>query len=48
MALPECVPPKGLAEEAAFAYKDAEAAMAASASLVRPIKRLTTLGVVKG
>jgi len=40
--------PKGVAEEAAFAYKDIEAVMAASASLVRPTKRLTPLGVVKG
>ena len=28
--------PKGVAEEAAFAYKDIESVMAASASLVRP------------
>jgi tRNA-splicing ligase RtcB (3'-phosphate/5'-hydroxy nucleic acid ligase) len=40
--------PKTVAEEAAFAYKDIEAVMAASASLVRPLKRLTPLGVVKG
>ena len=40
--------PKTVAEEAAFAYKDIEAVMAASASLVRPVKRLTPLGVVKG
>jgi tRNA-splicing ligase RtcB (3'-phosphate/5'-hydroxy nucleic acid ligase) len=40
--------PKGVAEEAAFAYKDIESVMAASASLVRPTKRLTPLGVVKG
>ncbi len=40
--------PKAIAEEAAFAYKDIEAVMAASASLVRPVKRLTPLGVVKG
>jgi len=40
--------PKTVAEEAAFAYKDIEAVMAASASLVRPTKRLTPLGVVKG
>jgi tRNA-splicing ligase RtcB len=37
-----------VAEEAAFAYKDIETVMAASASLVRPTKRLTPLGVVKG
>jgi len=37
-----------VAEEAAFAYKDIEAVMAASASLVKPVRRLTPLGVVKG
>ena len=40
--------PKTVAEEAAFAYKDIEVVMAASSSLVRPTKRLTPLGVVKG
>ncbi|CAN5563372.1 RtcB family protein [soil metagenome] len=40
--------PKKVAEEAAFAYKDIESVMAASTSLVRPTKRLTPLGVVKG
>jgi tRNA-splicing ligase RtcB len=40
--------PKGVAEEAPFAYKDIETVMAASTSLVRPVKRLTPLGVVKG
>ncbi|MGK2849892.1 MAG: RtcB family protein [Candidatus Limnocylindrales bacterium] len=40
--------PKTVAEEAAFAYKDIDAVMAASASLVKPVKRLTPLGVVKG
>lgn len=40
--------PKRVAEEAACAYKDIESVMAASVSLVRPIKRLTPLGVVKG
>jgi tRNA-splicing ligase RtcB (3'-phosphate/5'-hydroxy nucleic acid ligase) len=40
--------PRGVAEEAAFAYKDIESVMAASASLVKPTKRLTPLGVVKG
>jgi tRNA-splicing ligase RtcB len=40
--------PKDVAEEAAFAYKDIESVMAASASLVRATKRLTPLGVVKG
>ncbi len=39
---------RAVAEEAAFAYKDIEAVMAASASLVRPVRRLTPLGVVKG
>ena len=37
-----------VAEEAPFAYKDIESVMAASATLVRPTKRLTPLGVVKG
>ena len=36
------------AEEAAFAHNDVESGMAASGSLVRPTKRLTPLGVVKG
>jgi tRNA-splicing ligase RtcB (3'-phosphate/5'-hydroxy nucleic acid ligase) len=40
--------PRSVAEEAAFAYKDIESVMAASASLVKPTKRLTPLGVVKG
>ena len=40
--------PKTVAEEAPFAYQDIEAVMAASATLVRPTKRLTPLGVVKG
>ena len=40
--------PTTVAEEAAFAYKDIEAVMAASASLARPARRLTPLGVVKG
>ena len=40
--------PKTVAEEAAYAYKDIEAVMAASTSLVRSLKRLTPLGVVKG
>jgi tRNA-splicing ligase RtcB len=40
--------PKTVAEEAAFAYKDIEVVMAASASLVRATKRLTPMGVVKG
>jgi RNA-splicing ligase RtcB len=40
--------PKKVAEEAAFAYKDIEAVMAASRDLVRPTSRLTPLGVVKG
>ncbi len=37
-----------VAEEAGFAYKDIEAVMGASADLVRPVRRLTPLGVVKG
>jgi len=37
-----------VAEEAGFAYKDIEVVMAASADLVRPVRRLTPLGVVKG
>ncbi len=40
--------PKTAAEEAPFAYKDIEVVMAHSTDLVRPIKRLTPLGVVKG
>jgi tRNA-splicing ligase RtcB len=40
--------PRSSAEEAAFAYKDIEAVMAASADLVRPVRRLLPLGVVKG
>ncbi|HLO34705.1 MAG TPA: RtcB family protein [Candidatus Deferrimicrobium sp.] len=40
--------PGTVAEEAAFAYKDIDAVMAASMSLARPTKRLTPLGVVKG
>lgn len=40
--------PKTAAEEAPFAYKDIETVMAASTELIRPTKRLTPLGVVKG
>jgi tRNA-splicing ligase RtcB len=40
--------PRTAAEEAAFAYKDIDAVMAASADLVRPLRRLVPLGVVKG
>ena len=40
--------PRGVAEEAAFAYKDVDRVMALSADLVRPVRRLTPLGVVKG
>jgi len=43
-----CGDPRLVAEEAAFAYKDIESVMALSADLVRPTKRLTPLGVVKG
>jgi tRNA-splicing ligase RtcB len=39
---------KGVAEEAAFAYKDIDAVMAASASLTRPVRRLVPMGVLKG
>lgn len=37
-----------VAEESRFAYKDIEQVMACQADLVRPMKRLRTLGVVKG
>jgi tRNA-splicing ligase RtcB len=37
-----------VAEEAGFAYKEIDAVMAASTDLVRPLRRLTPLGVVKG
>jgi tRNA-splicing ligase RtcB len=40
--------PKTAAEEAPFAYKDIEQVMALSADLVRPVKRLSPIGVVKG
>ena len=40
--------PRTAAEEAPFAYKDIEMVMAASTDLIRPTKRLTPLGVVKG
>ncbi len=40
--------PRDVAEEAAFAYKDIDAVMEASADLIRPIARLMPLGVVKG
>jgi len=40
--------PRSAAEEAAFAYKDIDGVMAASADLVRPLRRLVPLGVVKG
>jgi tRNA-splicing ligase RtcB (3'-phosphate/5'-hydroxy nucleic acid ligase) len=40
--------PATVAEEAPFAYKDIESVMANSADLVRPLRRLTPLGVVKG
>jgi tRNA-splicing ligase RtcB len=40
--------PKEVAEEAAFAYKDIDEVMAASADLIRPVTRLVPLGVVKG
>lgn len=40
--------PRSSAEEAAFAYKDIDSVMQASADLVRPLRRLVPLGVVKG
>ena len=40
--------PRSAAEEAAFAYKDIDDVMAASADLVRPLNCLLPLGVVKG
>ncbi|MDQ3880239.1 MAG: RtcB family protein [Chloroflexota bacterium] len=40
--------PRSAAEEAPMAYKDIETVMARSADLVRPVTRLTPLGVVKG
>ena len=40
--------PRTAAEEAAFAYKDIDSVMAASADLVRAVTRLRPLGVVKG
>ncbi len=43
-----CSAPKTVAEEAGFAYKEIDAVMEASADLIRPITRLTPLGVVKG
>ena len=39
---------KDVAEESRFAYKDINEVMAHQADLVEPIKRLKTLGVVKG
>jgi tRNA-splicing ligase RtcB len=39
---------RGVAEEAAFAYKDIDVVMAASAGLARPVRRLAPLGVLKG
>lgn len=40
--------PARVTDESAFAYKDIEDVMALSADLVRPVRRLTPLGVVKG
>jgi RNA-splicing ligase RtcB len=45
--VPRSSDPEGL-PEAASAYKEIESVTAASACLVRPTKRLTPLGVVKG
>lgn len=39
---------EGVIDEAAIAYKDIESVMAASADLVKPIRRHRPLGVVKG
>ena len=39
---------KDVAEESRFAYKDIDEVMANQADLVEPIKRLKTIGVVKG
>ena len=43
-----CSAPKDVAEEAPYAYKDIDEVMAASADLIKPIARLTPIGVVKG
>ena len=37
-----------VAEESRFAYKDIDAVMSAQQDLVIPVKRLKTVGVVKG
>ena len=37
-----------VAEESRFAYKDIESVMDAQKDLVTPVKRLKTVGVVKG
>ena len=39
---------RDVAEESRFAYKDIDAVMADQKELVTPIKRLRTIGVVKG
>ena len=39
---------KDVAEESRFAYKDIDEVMANQADLVKPVKRLRTIGVVKG
>ena len=43
-----CSAPKDVAEEAPYAYKDIDEVMAASTDLIKPIARLTPVGVVKG
>ena len=45
-----CPSPKGLAEEAPFAYKDVERVVdvVARAGLARPVAQLRPIGVVKG
>lgn len=40
--------PAKVTDESSFAYKDIEEVMAASADLIKPLRRLTPLGVVKG
>ena len=39
---------KDVAEESRFAYKDIDVVMENQRDLVRPVKRLSTIGVVKG
>ena len=39
---------RDVAEESRFAYKDIDVVMANQSDLVTPVKRLRTIGVVKG